>query len=233
MWFTPPKTTKYRFYMTCDDQCMLKIAQCPGSISPTTTLLDLNKWTKYNSFWSNENRYSTSSKPTKVSNWVELEEGKNYYMYAKYREGGGGDHMRTGVEIANSGIVGHHQTMKEIQTLKAYPSYTFEKTILLIDNPDEGTFIWTRKIPNTDEYVPTEKISTSATASQMRSAIKGFYADTKKTDIIVKLYQMDEDGQNCTVSGKPVKQNRYEIALMMLISGEVSLKTNILTKFGS
>jgi hypothetical protein len=44
-WFYPPKTAKYRFYMVCDDYCQLKIAQCAGSISPMTTLLDLNGWT--------------------------------------------------------------------------------------------------------------------------------------------------------------------------------------------
>jgi len=72
-WFTPPKTGKYRFYMVCDDYCMLKIAQCAGTTAPLTTLIDLRKWTKYDSFWSNENRYG--SPPSKVSNWVELEEG--------------------------------------------------------------------------------------------------------------------------------------------------------------
>jgi hypothetical protein len=40
-WFTPPHTGKYRFYMVCDDYCMLKIARCSGSISPLTTLIDL------------------------------------------------------------------------------------------------------------------------------------------------------------------------------------------------
>jgi hypothetical protein len=72
-WFTPPATAKYRFYMVCDDLCQLNIAQCAGSISPMTKLLDLKKWTAYNGFWSNQNRYSSA--PSKVSNWVELEKG--------------------------------------------------------------------------------------------------------------------------------------------------------------
>ena len=72
-WFLPPKTGRYRFYMICDDYCNLEIAQCAGTISPLTTMLNLKKWTKYDSFWSNENKYG--SPPTKVSNWIELEEG--------------------------------------------------------------------------------------------------------------------------------------------------------------
>jgi hypothetical protein len=30
-WFVPPKTTKYRFYMVCDDYCSMKLGQCPKS----------------------------------------------------------------------------------------------------------------------------------------------------------------------------------------------------------
>ena len=41
-------------------------------------------------------------------------------MYSRYLEGGGGDYMKSGVEIENSEIIGHHQTMKEIQQLEAY-----------------------------------------------------------------------------------------------------------------
>lgn len=112
-WFVPPKTGKYRFYAVCDDRCELNIAQCPGSIEPMTRLLKLNYWTKYNGFWSNENRYGSGG-PRKVSDWIELTEGEHYHMTAKYLEGVGGDYFRTGVEIENSGIVGHHQTMKQI-----------------------------------------------------------------------------------------------------------------------
>jgi len=54
-WFYPPHTGRYRFYMICDDYCQMKIAKCPGTISPLTTMLDLKKWTKWDSFWSNEN----------------------------------------------------------------------------------------------------------------------------------------------------------------------------------
>lgn len=98
--------------MTCDDMCELNLAQCAGSIEPTTQMLKITKWTKYDGFWSNENRYGDA--PRKVSKWIELNEGQHYYLYSKFAEGSGGDYMRTGVEIENSGIKDHHQTMKEI-----------------------------------------------------------------------------------------------------------------------
>lgn len=43
---------------------------------------------------------------------------------------------------------------------------------------------------------------------------------------------MDEDGKNCSCSGKPVKTNIYYIQLLKLIN-DVSFDTTILSKFGS
>jgi len=38
-WFVPPKTTKYRFYQACDDNCKLKIGKTPGSTEDLEELL--------------------------------------------------------------------------------------------------------------------------------------------------------------------------------------------------
>jgi len=43
---------------------------------------------------------------------------------------------------------------------------------------------------------------------------------------------MDEDGNNCTCSNKPVKTNHYEITLTRLIN-DVTCATSILTKISS
>jgi len=44
------------------------------------------------------------------------------------------------------------------------PTLVFERTILKIEDPDDGEFIWVFKNPKTDEYVPGEKVSVNATA---------------------------------------------------------------------
>jgi hypothetical protein len=31
-WFIPPETTEYRFYMSCDDDCRLKLGETPNVI---------------------------------------------------------------------------------------------------------------------------------------------------------------------------------------------------------
>lgn len=139
--------------------------------------------------------------------------------------------MTSGVEIENTGIVAHHHTMKEIQQLSVTPLKVFERTVLKIENPDDGDFIWTFKNPKTDEYSPSDKMSVNATASKLRDGIKGYYKAVKG-DIYVVRYQMDEDGNNCTVSNKPVKTNIYEITMRKLIT-DVSCKNSIISKFGS
>ena len=78
--------------------------------------------------------------------------------------------------------------MKEIQQLEAAPGRIFERTILKIENPDAGEFIWTFKNPKTDKYIPTEKISVNATSWALRDAIKGYYKDVKGSDISVERY---------------------------------------------
>ena len=45
------------------------------------------------------------------------------------------------------------------------PAQVFERTILKIEDPDDGEFIWTFKNPKTDKYSPSSKMSTNATAS--------------------------------------------------------------------
>jgi hypothetical protein len=35
-WFIPPATTKYRFYMSCDDHCNLKLGSEPNKIEEPT-----------------------------------------------------------------------------------------------------------------------------------------------------------------------------------------------------
>jgi len=122
--------------------------------------------------------------------------------------------------------------MKEIQQLEATVGKRFERTTLRIENPDSGTFIWTFKNPKTDKYIPTEKISVNATASQMRSAVYSYFNSVKSSDISVTRYQMDEDGNNCSCSNKTVHTNIYEITLLRLIT-DVTFTTSIVTKFGS
>jgi hypothetical protein len=99
-WFVPPKTTRYRFYMVCNDYCLMKMSTCPDSYSPLKTILDNRGWSPQNSFFNNEERRGTPHK--KYSDWMELTEGQKYFMQVNYKDWWGDGHMKTGVEIEQS-----------------------------------------------------------------------------------------------------------------------------------
>jgi hypothetical protein len=77
-WFVPPKTTRYRFWMVCNDHCLMKFSTCPKSTSPLKTIISLLHWSPQNSFFNNEERKGTPNK--KYSDWIELTEGEEYFI---------------------------------------------------------------------------------------------------------------------------------------------------------
>jgi hypothetical protein len=96
-WFVPPKTARYRFYMVCNDYCLMEFATCPKSHTPTDRILDLRGWTDYSGFFSQQHHWNKGKK--KISDWLELTEGEEYFMQVNYMEYNWHDHMRTAVEI--------------------------------------------------------------------------------------------------------------------------------------
>jgi hypothetical protein len=58
-WFVAPAAGRYRFYMTCDDRCELKMATCPDAISPLTTLLEHTSYSINRAYFTNQRRTST------------------------------------------------------------------------------------------------------------------------------------------------------------------------------
>jgi len=85
--------------------------------------------------------YENKHSETVISEWVPLTEGEEYYFEAVHYEGGGGDHMAVAVEIEESGFVGHHHTMKEVQMVYLESAQVFEVTRFTVTNPDDGQYI--------------------------------------------------------------------------------------------
>jgi len=46
-WFVPPATTKYRFYMACDDYCELRLGKAKPGTTETEKILDVNSHSGY------------------------------------------------------------------------------------------------------------------------------------------------------------------------------------------
>ena len=50
-WFIPPATTSYRFYMSCDDLCLLKLGSTSNQETNLTTLLNVQSYGEYRYYW--------------------------------------------------------------------------------------------------------------------------------------------------------------------------------------
>lgn len=111
-WFVPPKTTQYRFYMACDDNCLLKLGKTPDvgpeGFNATEDIITTNGYTDNRAYHKVDGR-------NRVSEWKTLEEGKNYYIESHHVQGTGGSHFTVAVEINQTEIVGHHHAIREIQ----------------------------------------------------------------------------------------------------------------------
>lgn len=213
-WFIPPETGRYRFYMACDQQCRMSIAECPNTTTPLTMLLKLNSWTQTNAFFSTA--YSNDNK--KVSDWIHLEKGEPYYMEASYVEYDRSDHMTTGVEFEQTAIQNHTNSMKEIQELKISTNQTKEKTHVEVQNPDDGSFKVLFKNPNTGQYYPSKAIPCKATAGQFQDAVSRYYWDLIRSAIKVTRYDLDADGNDINIANTTLDTIRFEIEVVKLVA---------------
>lgn len=108
-WFIAPATTRYRFYIACNDYCNINLGNTSGVVEEPIKLVETRYYTDYRDFWETRN-----SEYQKISDWVTLNEGEHYFLDSYHLEGGGTDYFSTAVEIEQTEIVGHHHSMKEV-----------------------------------------------------------------------------------------------------------------------
>lgn len=89
-WFVPPETASYKFYMACDNYCLLKFGETAGRIDDLTVLLDIKQWTGLRDYWKEDG-------VTRVSKVLNLQKGQHYYIETSHVEYTGGDHVSVGV----------------------------------------------------------------------------------------------------------------------------------------
>ena len=79
-WFVPPATTRYRFYIACDDYCNIELGDTPNQVENTTEINYNYRATNFRDWWESSNR---NSDHIRISDWIELEEGEPYYIEGK------------------------------------------------------------------------------------------------------------------------------------------------------
>jgi len=108
-WFVAPATTRYRFYVVCDDHCAVQLGLTPGSADAPETILDTDTHTDKRWAWAEDDE-------TRVSDWYELTEGEQYYLESEHQDWSGGDHFTLSVEIERNleEHDHHHHAKKEL-----------------------------------------------------------------------------------------------------------------------
>jgi len=78
-WFIAPETTKYRFYISCDRNCELKMGKTPDQNKDMEQLLYTNSPSARSRFYWDHN-YAWGKARKRISDWKSLEKGKAYYI---------------------------------------------------------------------------------------------------------------------------------------------------------
>ena len=92
--FKPPRTGKYRFFATSDDQCYVYLSPDENPPNPSTDkIIHWNSWIPTLSYFQTNNL---------ESDYVDLQEGKLYYMKIVHKQGEGPSTFSIGVEMQNS-----------------------------------------------------------------------------------------------------------------------------------
>ena len=95
-WFVPPATTRYRFYMACDDQCFVKLGTTPGSTTDPTEITYADRASPWRGYY-HDTDLNLNSRNKRISDWISLQEGQSYYLESATREHSHGDHFSVGL----------------------------------------------------------------------------------------------------------------------------------------
>lgn len=105
-YFKAPATAKYRFYVSCDDDCTVRLSTVHMDPSAATLIYTSDGYTSYRNYLAGGR---------KITNWIDLNDGGYYYIEVRQIQLTGGDHVSVAVEIEDPNIVpGHQHTTREI-----------------------------------------------------------------------------------------------------------------------
>jgi hypothetical protein len=105
-YFKAPATAKYRFYVSCDDDCTVRLSTVNMDPSAATLIYTSDGHISFRSYLAGGR---------KITNWIDLNDGGYYYIEVRHIQLTGGDHVSVAVEIEDPNIVpGHQHTTREV-----------------------------------------------------------------------------------------------------------------------
>jgi hypothetical protein len=121
-WFKAPESGRYRFYLSCNDDCRLSLDSTntynpsdPNSQDSLQQLLSCSG-TGWRNYLLDKYNGQTS---TRISDWITLAQGEYYKIKAVeiYSRHWTDYHMTVAVEFEKSNTVGMHHSNREVQIL--------------------------------------------------------------------------------------------------------------------
>jgi len=206
----PPATTRYRFYMSCDDQCWIKLGSTPGSDSDATEITYQDRASGFRSYYTDTD-LAANPRNKRISDWVSLQAGQAYYLETLGRDGDGGDHFSVGLEIEQTAISGHHHAIREVQEIGINVTQNHELTKITVNNPDNTKY----KIMFTSSDLKqnlTKDIVGTWTGGQVNGAISDYYHKVHGNWPDTTRVMYDSNGNVTTNAADSVK-NVYTVQL--------------------
>jgi hypothetical protein len=191
-YFVPPVTTRYRFYMSCDDQCRFEL-DTTNDPANLTLIMESRHHTAYRDYWD----YQYTSQRQTISAWYTLTAGQKYMFQARQSEGTGGDHFVLSVEVEKTPEIpdDHHHAMKEIQYVEAKANGPLEVSTLTIDNVDAGQYrLVLFNARDSTKYNKTDTIDAKASAAVLKSKLESWFSKNAGSGISVERWIYSANG---------------------------------------
>jgi len=191
-YFVPPLNARYRFYMACDDNCLLDFAMLPNDRTNATRILSVYGHTRTpRGYW--EGTYGQN----RTSEWFSLEAGKAYYIESWHIQHTGSTHFSVAVEIEQNTVVNHTNSLKEVQEISIKNIGEREKSRIIVRNPDSGSYKLTWSHP-TKGLIVSNSVNCKGDAEHMRVQLRQYYIDNFGSEIAVNLVLYNSTGNVTT-----------------------------------
>ena len=92
-WFVPPVTTRYKFYLQCGSNCVMRHGDYPNQREHKHQTGRVGSYGPYDTFM-NFGRAAEST-----SEWMNMTKGEHYYFEAYHTDNNVWEHLEVAVEI--------------------------------------------------------------------------------------------------------------------------------------
>ena len=152
-----------------------------------------------------------------MTDWISLTANESYFIQAYLAERVGDDYLSVGVEIEQTQVKNHMNSMKEVQYLQVLPE-TLKDTVSLtvtVTNTTTGSFQlgFTNKERG---FMLSGSIPVRASASQVRDAVWSYYTWYVGSQVDVNLTMYDSEGIVTTSSKNATVYQYYLMAAKLL-----------------